>query len=83
MQGNKLYLDILPKIVSKYDNTKHWTSKMTPNEASESKKIGTVYVSMFENMKKSLKQTFNSEDIKIKEKEILHIKLERRDFHRW
>lgn len=55
---------------------------MTPNEASESKKIGTVYVSMFENMKKSLKQTFNSEDIKIKEKEILHIKLERRDFHR-
>lgn len=23
VQGNKLYLDILPKIVSKYDNTKH------------------------------------------------------------
>ena len=34
IQGNTIYLDILPKILSQYNNTKDSSIKMTPIEAS-------------------------------------------------
>ena len=30
VQGNKVYLDILPKILEQYNNTKHSSIKITP-----------------------------------------------------
>ena len=35
VQGNTQYLDILPKILEHYNNTKHKSIKMTPVEASK------------------------------------------------
>ena len=35
VQGNTIYLDILPKMLSQYNNTKHSSIKMTPIEASK------------------------------------------------
>ena len=35
VQGNIQYLDILPKILEQYNNTKHCSIKMTPVEASK------------------------------------------------
>ena len=35
VQGNTMYLDMLPKILKQYNNTKHSSIKMTPIEASK------------------------------------------------
>jgi len=43
VQGNTQYLDILPKILKQYNNTKHSSIKMTPTEASKKKNEGIVY----------------------------------------
>jgi len=43
VQGNTQYLDILPKILKQYINTKHSSIKMTPTEASQKKNAGIVY----------------------------------------
>ena len=37
VQGNTQYLDMLPKLVKQYNNTKHSSIKMTPAEASKKK----------------------------------------------
>ena len=50
-QGNTMYLDILPKILKQYNNTKHSSIKMTPTEASKKKNVGTVYFNLFGNLK--------------------------------
>ena len=50
-QGNTMYLDILPKILKQYNNTKHSSIKMTPTEASKKKNEGTVYFNLFGNLK--------------------------------
>ena len=34
VQGNTVYLDILPKILKQYNNTKHSSIQMTPVEAT-------------------------------------------------
>ena len=49
-QGNTMYLDILPKILKQYNNTKHSSIKMTPTEASKKKNKGTVYFNLFGNL---------------------------------
>ena len=36
-KGTKKWFDILPELISSYNNTKHRTIKMTPTEASDSK----------------------------------------------
>ena len=38
VEGNTQYLDILPKILEQYNNSKHSSIKMTPVEASKKKK---------------------------------------------
>ena len=47
VQGNTMYLDILPKLVKQYNNTKHSSTKMTPVEASKKSNEGTVYFNLY------------------------------------
>ena len=50
VQGNTQYLDMLPKLVKQYNNTKHSSIKMTPIEASKQKNQGTVYFNLYGDM---------------------------------
>ena len=50
VQGNTQYLDILPKLVKEYNNTKHSSIKMTPLEASKKKNEGAVYFNLYGDM---------------------------------
>ncbi|DAC81738.1 TPA_asm: integrase [Stylophora coral adintovirus] len=47
IQNNTVYLDILPKIVEKYNNTKHRSIGMTPVEASKKKNENAVYLKLY------------------------------------
>ncbi|PFX19624.1 putative uncharacterized transposon-derived protein F54H12.3 [Stylophora pistillata] len=47
IQNNTKYLDILPKIVEKYNNTKHRSIGMTPVEASKKKNESDVYLKLY------------------------------------
>ena len=47
VQGNTQYLDMLPKILKQYNNTKHSSIKMTPTEASKKSNEGTVYFNLY------------------------------------
>ena len=47
VQGDTQYLDILPKILEEYSNTKHLSFKMTPTEASDKKYEGIVYFKLY------------------------------------
>ena len=47
VQGNTMYLDMLPKILKQYNNTKHSSIKMTPVEASKKSNEGTVYFNLY------------------------------------
>ena len=53
IQGNTQYLDMLPKLVKQYNNTKHSSIKMTPIEASNKKNEGTVYFNLYGDMETS------------------------------
>ena len=55
VQGNTMYLDMLPKILKQYNNTKHSSIKMTPIEASKKKNEGLVYFNLYGDME-TLKQ---------------------------
>ena len=63
VQGNTVYLDILPKILEQYNNTKHSSIKMTPVEASKKKNESTVYYNLYGDMKQlSFKPKFKVGD---------------------
>ena len=47
VQGNTQYIDILPKILKQYNNTKHSSIKMTPVEASNNRNEGVVYFNLY------------------------------------
>ena len=53
VQGNTMYLDMLPKLVKQYNNTKHSSIKMTPVEASNKKNEGIVYFNLYGDMEQS------------------------------
>ena len=55
VQGNTQYLDMLPKLVKQYNNTKHSSIKMKPREASKRENEGTVYFNLYGDME-TLKQ---------------------------
>ena len=55
VQGNTMYLDMLPKILKQYNNTKHSSIKMTPIEASKKNDEGLVYFNLYGDME-TLKQ---------------------------
>ena len=48
--GNTQYLDILPNILSQYNNTKHSSIKRTPVEASKKKNESTMYFNLYGDM---------------------------------
>ena len=50
VQGNTQYLDMLPKILKQYNNTKHSSIKMTPTEASKKSNEGTVHFNLYGDM---------------------------------
>ena len=50
VQGNTVYLDIPPKILRQYNNTKHSSIKMAPAEASKKKNQNAVYFNLYGNM---------------------------------
>ena len=50
VQGNPVYIDIWPKILKQYNNTKHSSIKMTPVEASKKKNESTVYFNLYGDM---------------------------------
>ena len=50
------YLDMLPKLVEEYNNTKHSSIKMTPIEASKKKNEGLVYYNLYGDMKVAKKK---------------------------
>ena len=63
VQGNTVYLDMLPKLVKQYNNTKHSSIKMTPTEASKKKNQGIVYFNLYGNSEQvSSKPKFNVGD---------------------
>ena len=66
VQGNTVYLDILPKILKQYNNTKHSSIKMTPVEASKKKNESTVYFNLYGYMEQLL--TISKPRIKIGDK---------------
>ena len=51
VQGNTQYLDMLPKLVKQYNNSKHSSIKMSPIEASKKINEGTVYFNLYGDMK--------------------------------
>ena len=55
VQGNTMYLDMLPKLVEQYNNTKRSSIKITPVEASKKKNEGVVYFNLYGDME-TLKQ---------------------------
>ena len=63
VQGNTQYLDILPKILKQYNNTRHSSIKMSPTEASKKKNEGIVYFNLYGDMEPlSAKPKFNVGD---------------------
>ena len=50
VQGNTAYLDILPKILKQYNNTKHSSIKMAPAQANTKKNQSAVYFNLYGNM---------------------------------
>ena len=63
VKRNTIYLDILLKILSQYNNTKHSSIKMTPVEASKKKNESTVYFILYGDMEQlSSKPRFNVDD---------------------
>ena len=63
VQGNTQYLDILPKILKQYNNTKHSSIKMTPIEASQKKNEEIVYFNLYGDTKPSSKPKFKIGDM--------------------
>ena len=53
VQGNTQYLDMLPKILKPYNNTKHNSIKMSPTESSKKKNEGVVYLNLYSDMETS------------------------------
>ena len=63
VQGNTVYLDILPKILEQYNNTKHSSMKITPVEAGKKKNENTVYYNLYGDIKQlSSKPKFKISD---------------------
>ena len=48
MQNNTVYIDMLPKILSSYNNSKNRSIGKTPNQARKPENYGKVYLKMVE-----------------------------------
>ena len=50
IQNNTVYIDILPKILSSYNNCKHRSIRMTPKEARKPENYGKVYFHLYRDL---------------------------------
>ena len=53
MQNSTEWVDIVPKLLTEYNNTKHRSIKMTPKEASEKKNEGVVYLNLYSDLRQT------------------------------
>ena len=58
----RTYIDVLPEMVDKYNNTKHRSIGMTPVEASLPKNSDKVYFNLYKNMPEKTKPKFKVGD---------------------
>ena len=56
MQNNTVYIDILPKILSSYNNSKNRSIGMTPNQARKPENYGKVYFNLYGDLAESQKK---------------------------
>ena len=50
IRNNTVYIDIVPKILSSYNNSKHRSIGMTPRQAREPQNYGKFYFNLYGNM---------------------------------
>ena len=62
MQNNTVYIEILPKILSSYNNSKNRSIGMTPNQARKPQNYGKVYFNLYGDLTESQKPTFKIGD---------------------
>ena len=64
MQNNTVYIDILPKILASYNNSKNRSIGMTPNQARKPENYGKVYWNLYGDlrMEKSTKPSLKIGD---------------------
>ena len=62
MQNNTVYIEILPKILSSYNNSKNRSIGVTPNQARKPQNYGKVYFNLHGDLTESQKPTFKIGD---------------------
>ena len=62
MQNNTIYIEILLKILSSYNNSKNRSIGMTPNQARKPQNYGKVYFNLYGDLTESQKSTFKIGD---------------------
>ena len=53
MQNNTIYIDILPKILTSYNNSKNRPIGMTPNQARKPENYGKLYFNLYGDLAES------------------------------
>ena len=59
MQNNTVYIEILPKILASYNNSKNRSIDMTPNQARKPENYGKVYFNLYGDLAESQNGTLN------------------------
>ena len=62
IQNNTVYIEILPKILSSYNDSKNRSIGMTPNQARKPQNYGKVYFNLYGDLTESQKPTFKIGD---------------------
>ena len=62
VQGNTIYIDILPQLLKKYNNPKHSSTLFTPIEGSKKKNSAVIYFTLYSNMVGDEKPKFKKGD---------------------
>ena len=57
MQNNTVYVDILPKILASYNNSRHRSIGMTPIQARKPENYGKVYFNLYGDLAREIKKT--------------------------
>ena len=58
LQNNTVYIDIFPKILSTYNNSKHRSIGMTPKRARKPEKYGKAYFNLYGDLRRAGKPAF-------------------------
>ena len=63
IRNNTVYIDILPKILSSHNNSKHRSIGMTPSQARETQNYGKVYFNLYGNLHGDLETHSRARDL--------------------